>query len=174
MAGSLILLDSVTASSSASVTLGTTDWDNSYDVYMVTLESVAPATDSAYLRMRFTKTTDNSVDSSSNYDRAAKELRADTTFGDSASQNADGFNFIENGTGTSETHNGTHYLFNFNNASEYSFVTFEEASTMYDGTLRGRTGGGVLTVAQATNGVNYFYSSGNIASGEFKLYGLRK
>jgi len=174
MAGSLVLLDSVTASDDATVTLGTTDWDSSYNVYMVTLAKVTPATDAAYLRMRFTKTTDNSVDSSSNYDRAAKELRADTSFGDSSQTNQNGFNFIENGTGTSETHNGTHYLFNFNNASEYSFVTFEEASTMYDGTLRGRTGGGVLTVAQATNGVNYFYSSGNVASGEFKLYGLKK
>ncbi len=45
---------------------------------------------------------------------------------------------------------------------------------MYDGTLRGRVGGGTLTVEQATNGVNYFYSSGNIASGEFRLYGLKK
>jgi len=174
MAGSVILLDSVTASSSATVTLGTTDWDSSYNVYMVTLESVAPATDAAYLRMRFTKTTDNSVDDSSNYDRATKELRADTTYGDSATQNQNGFNFIENGTGTSETHNNIFYLFNFNDSSEYSFATFEEVSAMYDGTLRGRTGGGVLTVAQATNGVNFFYSSGNIASGEFKLYGLKK
>ena len=174
MAGSLILLESETASDSASVTLGTTTWDNSYNVYMVTLESVTPATDAAYLRMRFTKTTDNSVDDSSNYDRAAKELRADTTYGDSASVDQNGFNFIENGTATSETHNGIFYLFNFNNSSEYSFATFEEVSAMYDGTLRGRTGGGVLTVAQATNGVNFFYSSGNVASGEFKLYGLKK
>ena len=72
MAGSLILLDSVTSSDDATVTLGTTDWDSSYNVYMVTLAKVTPATDAAYLRMRFTKTTDNSVDSSSNYDRAAK------------------------------------------------------------------------------------------------------
>ena len=174
MAGRLILLETVTASDDASVTLGTTDWDNSYDVYMVTLDSVTPATDEAYLRMRFTKTSDNSVDSSSNYDRGAKELRAGTTFGDSSSTNADGFNFIENGTATSETHNGTQYLFNFNNASEYSFATFQEVSLLYDGELRGRQGGGVLTVSQATNGVNYFYSSGNVASGEFKLYGIVK
>ena len=174
MAGSLVLLESETASNSASVTLGTTTWDNSYNVYMVTLESVTPATDADYLRMRFTKTTDNSVDDSSNYDRAAKELRADTTFNDSSQTNQNAFNFIENGTGTSETHNSIMYLFNFNNASEYSFATFEEASVMYNQDFRGRTGGGVLTVAQATNGVNYFYPSGNIASGRFVLYGLRK
>ena len=140
------------------------------DIYMVALNNVAPATDSAYLRMRFTKASDDSVDSSSNYDRAAKELRGDAAFGDSASVNQNGFNFIENGTATSETHNGIQYLYNFNNSSDYSFVTFEEASLLYDTSLRGRQGGGVLTVAQATNGVNYFYSSGNIASGTFTLY----
>ena len=173
MAGSLILLDSVTASDDATVTLGTTDWDNSYNVYMVTLVSVTPATDEAYLQMRFTKTTDNSVDSSSNYDRATMEFKQ-SAFGDSYQTDQAQFNFIQNGTGTSETHNNTFYLFNFNNASEYSFATFEEVSLLYDGELRGRQGSGILTVAQATNGVNFFYSSGNIASGDFKLYGLRK
>jgi len=140
------------------------------DIYMVALNNVAPATDSAYLRMRFTKASDDSVDSSSNYDRAAKELRTDAAYGNSASVDQNGFNFIENGTATSETHNGIQYLFNFNNSSEYSFCTFEEASLLYDTSLRGRQGAGVLTVEQATNGVNYFYSSGNIASGTFTLY----
>jgi len=31
-----------------------------------------------------------------------------------------------------------------------------------------------LTVSQATNGVNYFMASGNITSGTFTLYGLKK
>ena len=66
MAGALILLDSVTASTSATVTLGTTDWDNSYNVYMVTFDNVLPDTDASHLDVRFTKTTDNSIDSSSN------------------------------------------------------------------------------------------------------------
>jgi len=141
---------------------------NSDDVYMVALNNVQPASDGAYLRMRFTVSA--SADTSSNYDRATKELRADTTFGNSAQTNADGFNFIENGTNTSETHNNIMYLYNFNNASEYSFATFEETSFMYSETLRGRNGGGVLTETQATDGVNYFFSSGNIASGTFTLY----
>ena len=44
MAGSLILLDSITASDDASLTLGTTDWDSSYDVYMVKIFNLTPAT----------------------------------------------------------------------------------------------------------------------------------
>ena len=161
-----VATNTVTSAVSSVSLLGiTTD-----DVYMVALNNVEPVVDGDYLRMRFTKASDDSADNSSNYDRAAKELRADTTFGDSSQTNQDAFNFIENGTGTSETHNSTMYLFNFNNASEYSFATFEEASVMYNQDFRGRNGGGVLTVAQATNGVNYFYPSGNIANGTFSLY----
>ena len=173
MAGSLIKIDEeIVTSAVASVELGGSDWDSSYDVYVMQLNNVKPTTDSAYLQLRFLVS--NSADTSSNYDRVAKELRADGGFSDSLQVNQAQFNFIQNGTGTSETHNGTYYLFNFNNASEYSFATFEEASFMHAEALRGRQGGGVLTVAQATNGVNWTYSSGNIASGTFSLYGLKK
>ena len=78
------------------------------------------------------------------------------------------------GTAGQEQANGVLYLFNFNNASEYSFITCETAGKSEDGHTRSYVGGGVLTVAQATNGVSFYASSGNIASGEFKLYGLRK
>ena len=78
------------------------------------------------------------------------------------------------GTGTGETLQGVRYLFNFNNASEYSFVTMEMVFRDFDGSARGGQGGGVYTVAEAHNGVNYFFASGNIASGTFTLYGLKK
>ncbi len=176
MAGSLILLDSVTASSSATVTLGTTDWDSSYDVYMVVLNDVVPATDDVDVYMRFTKASDNSVDSSSNYDWAYKTLKTYSAFEDDSDTNQSAFRITtqEVGTGTSETLNGVMYLFNFNNASEYSFFTEELVAVDDSAYLHGNQGGGVLTVSQATNGVQIYMQSGNIASGEFKLFGLRK
>ena len=42
------------------------------------------------------------------------------------------------------------YLFNFNNASEYSFMTLEAVNINQGGVLKGRQGGGVLTETQAT------------------------
>ena len=176
MAGSLVLLDSVTASSSASVTLGTTDWDNSYNVYMVVLSDVKPATDDVRLYMRFTKTTDNSVDSSSNYDFAEMTVKTYNAFEKNVQQNDDAFILMgqEVGTGTSETANGIIYLYNFNDANEYSYHTMEMTCLDDSAHLHGAQGGGVLTVAQATNGVNFYMGSGNIASGEFKLYALKK
>jgi hypothetical protein len=174
VSGSLILIDSATASSSATVTLGGADWDNSYDVYMVTFENVLPATDAVHLDVRFTKTSDNSIDSSSNYDRAVKILKSNASFGTGTSENADTFYLDYMGTAGQEVANGVLYLFNFNNASEFSFVTCKTTGRGENGDLRSYVGGGTLTVAQATNGVSFHASSGNIASGEFKLYGLRK
>tara|TARA_B100000029_G_scaffold332829_1_gene324997 strand:- start:55 stop:579 length:525 start_codon:yes stop_codon:yes gene_type:complete len=174
MAGSLVLIDSVTASDDATVTLGTTDWDSSYNVYMVTLNKIIPATDNTNINARLTKASDNSVDDSSNYDRVMVELRADGSFYDYSGADSDAMFLDLSGTGTGEQVNGVAYLFNFNNASEYSFLTFENTGLDSSANLRGRQGGFVLTVAQATNGIQFYFGSGNIDSGEFKLYGLKK
>jgi len=174
MAGSLVLIDSVTASDDASVTLGTTDWDSSYNVYMVTFNKMIPATDNTNINARLTKASDNSVDSSSNYDRAMEDLRADSSYYSYQSTDSDAMYLDLSGTGTGEQVNGVAYLFNFNDSSEYSFLTFENTGLDSSANLRGRQGGFILTVAQATNGIQFYFSSGNIASGDFKLYGLKK
>lgn len=185
MAGSLIKIDEFTISSAvASVILGggssgssglNTSIDSTYDVYMVRYNNVQPVTDATNLRVRFTVS--GTADNSSNYDRAFKRLLANTTFSNISSTNQDHLRMSggNTGTGTSETNNGIVYLFNFNNASEYSFVTSEEQNWGADTVLRGNQGGGVLTVAQACDGIEFFFLSGNIDTGAtFTLYGLKK
>ena len=173
MAGSLIKIAETTVSSAtASVTL--TGIDSTYDVYMVKYNNVQPETDAVNLNVRFTVS--GTADSSSNYDRAFKKFQANASFSDTSSTNQDKLRTSgqNTGTGTSETTNGIIYCFNFNNASEYSFITSEETSYGADTNTRGNQGGGVLTVAQACDGIQFFFSSGNIASGKFVLYGLKK
>ena len=53
MAGSLVLIDSDTASTSGSITL--TGMTSAYDVYMVTVNNVFPVNDNVYLHARFTE-----------------------------------------------------------------------------------------------------------------------
>ena len=182
MAGSLIKVDEFTISSAvASVILGggssgssglNASIDSTYDVYMVKANDVRPDTDSADLAYRFTVS--GTADSSGNYDSAYKIFRTDTTYNNTGITNANLISELRGGTGTGEATQFVHYLFNFNNASEYSFVTIE--STGFDNApiLAGFQGGAVLTVAQACDGYNIFYQTGNIASGTFTLYGLKK
>ena len=176
MAGSVILLESETASNSASVPLGTTTWDSSYNVYMVVLSDVTPATDDQPLYMKLNKASDNSTDDTTNYDYAQMTIKTYSAFEKNSIQDGGRFKITDQeiGTGTSETANGVMYLYNFNNADEFSFFTMEMTCLDDSAHLHGNQGGGVLTVAQATNGVTFEMGSGNIASGEFKLYGLRK
>ena len=171
MAGSLIKIQETTVTSAvASVTL--TGIDSTYDVYMVKVNQMESVNDNVNPFLRFTVS--GTGDSSANYDYAFKNLRTDSSFGNEAVTNDNEINLDNIGTGTGEQFNCVLYLFNFNNASEYSFVTVEGVNINSSGTLKGRQGGGVLTVAQATNGVSFFPASGNFSSGTFTLYGLKK
>ena len=140
---------------------------NSDDVYVVYASGITTAS-SGQLYKRVLVS--SSPDTTSNYDRANLIIRADTTFNKLRNENIDhwetqitGFNSSNNGL------NFVYYLYNFNNSSEYSFITFEGVN--YGGTLSsGGTGGAVHTVAQSCNGIRFYHSVGNISSGTFTLY----
>ena len=171
MAGSLIKIDEeIVTSAVASVTL--TGIDSTYDVYMFVTNNVHSANDGVNVFLRFTVS--GTEDSSANYDYAMKNIRADTTFGNESVTNDNEINLDVVGNGTGEAFNCVSYLFNFNNPSEYSFMTLEGVNMNGTPVSKGRQGGGVLTVAQATDGVKLFMTSGNIDSGTFTLYGLKK
>jgi len=171
MSGSLIKIDEqIVSSAVASVTL--TGIDSTYDVYMFVTNNVHSANDGVNVFLRFTVS--GTEDSSANYDYAMKNIRADTTFGNESVTNDNEINLDVVGNGTGEAFNCVSYLFNFNNPSEYSFMTLEGVNMNGTPVSKGRQGGGVLTVAQATDGVKLFMTSGNIDNGTFTLYGLKK
>jgi len=120
-------------------------------------------------KIRVTKS--GTPDTTSNYDRANKILRNDTTFSNDSGTN-ETFWYLEYiGNDVSEASNGIMYLFNFSNASEYSFLTMEiTSSDNANPTLKGRQGGAVHTVASASDGIQIFPNSGNITAGTFTLY----
>ena len=171
MAGSLVLIDSEIVTSGVSA-VPLTGIDSTYNVYKVVVSNLECDTDVEDVFLRFTVS--GSADDSSNYDRASKELKADTSFSNVSGVDSANIALGDVGTGTGEAFNAVLYLFNFSNASEYSFCTYETTYLTSTPNLRGRQGGGVLTETQATDGVHFYMSDGNIDSGEFKLYGLKK
>ena len=174
MAGSLVKIDEeIVTSAVSSVTL--TGIDSRFEVYKVVLSDVQGTSDSVSFKERFTVS--GTAQSTSNYDYATKTVRDTGSFSNNSASNGTEL-FVNTQTamvtGTGETLQGVRYLFNFNNASEYSFSTMEMVFLDFDVSARGGQGGGVYTVAEAHDGVNYFFASGNIASGTFTLYGLKK
>ena len=176
MAGSLIKIDEQIISSAVStVAVGGANWDNSYDVYKVVVNALKVDTDNVVSYFRVLDSSNNPV-TSADYDWARKILKANTTFanGYAANQTLDYFANNRLGTGGNETASAVFYLFNFNNASEYSFYTTEQLNREKDGNLQGLQGGGVVTQTALHKGLHFFLDSGNYNGGSVKLYGLKK
>jgi len=173
MAGSLIKIDEeIVTSAVASVSL--LGIDSTYDVYMFTANNVVCSESIRDGRLRVTKS--GTADTTANYDSAAKNLKSYGAFGDYSQTNSTYWNRVIANfqvTTSGVSGNAIIYLYNFNSSSEYSFVTLDDA-TMYSSGLLGQQGGGVHTVASASDGIQFFFSSGNITSGKFTLFGLKK
>ena len=166
MAGQLVQVATNTISSAvSSVTLTGIDDDS---VYLFTWVGVTCASDVNQNQIRITKS--GTAQSDSEYDFASKQLFASTSFVDNAQVNQTSFLDLYQGNNTGEMANGLMYLYNFNNSSEFSFVTREQVSLSFVPQLQGVMGGGVHTVASASDGVNYFMASGNLTGGTFTLY----
>tara|TARA_A100001391_G_scaffold35879_1_gene19600 strand:- start:21 stop:539 length:519 start_codon:yes stop_codon:yes gene_type:complete len=172
MAGSLKKIQETTVTSAvSSVTL--TGIDSKFDVYLLTLNNVSPATVNADVFLRVTES--GTASSDSDYDFSYKQLRTDTTFTNVSNTNQAQFTLsgsLENEAG--KTFNGVCYIFNANNSSEYTFITTENGYLADDGTFLGNQGGGVYTQTTTVDGVNISFDTGNIDAGTFKLYGLKK
>jgi len=174
MAGSLIKIDEeIVTSAVASVTL--TGINSTYDVYQLVISNYQSAS-SQSISMRVTES--GSPNSTANYDEASKYLKSNTTFANFAQTNqTSGFLTTTVGdTTTNSAYNGntTAYLFNFNNASEYSFYTVEASHNDTGGNVYGIQGGGVFTSTSSCDGVYIFGSNSYNFTGNFTLYGLKK
>ena len=178
MAGSLIKIDEeIVTSAVASVELGGANWDSSYDVYMLRINNVTNSSTGSYYDLGARVLTSGTAQTDSNYDWASKALFAYGAFQNKSYTNQTSWNISGagmNSNGTIESFNSVMYLFNFNNASQYSFLTVEASMQADDGQLYGLQGGNVKTTAEANNGIQFFFYGENINSGTFTLYGLAK
>jgi len=141
------------------------------DVYMVAFNNVQPATDNTQLICRVLAS--SSPDTTSNYDRAAIQFVASGGGAGNQYNTNESFTYLsgaQSGTNTQETNQGILYLYNFNNASEFTYASIDPVNRNASGTLYGMQGGWVHTVAQSCNGLRIYYSSGNIAQGTFTLF----
>ena len=167
MAGSLVKVDEEIVSSSVS-SVSLVGIDSTFNVYALVLNNMTVST-TAFMYWRVTKS--GTADTTANYDLAMKQLSTDRAFSNfnGTNQTQWGIDAMTN----TDNLNGIFYLFNFANASEYSFATWEQTKNE-GGNLRAEQGGGVHTVASASDGMLVTLDTGTIDSGTFSLYGLKK
>ncbi|QDP46708.1 MAG: hypothetical protein Tp162SUR384061_7 [Prokaryotic dsDNA virus sp.] len=169
MAGKIVQIATQNITSpTATVTLTGID-DTS--THIVTFHTLTTSNDTKNPRFRVTKASDSSADSTSNYDFATRSFRTDTGYNNGANENNSSFSIGNIGTGTQEVANGIIYLYQFADSSHPSYMRIEanyRHST--SSVLFGQFGGGVHTVNQANNGVQFFENSGDTITGVFTLY----
>ena len=172
MSGSLVkIAEEKVGIAVSTVTL--TGIDDTFDVYVLLTNGVSSTTNNGAIRLRVT--VGGSADTSSNYDNAYKLLTTGT-FTDQQNVNMTSWEFAGGvGTSTGETSQNILYLYNFSNASEYSYTSWENTTYNHSPQLFGAQGGNAHTVNQACDGVQFFGSTGNIQqNSKFSLYGLKK
>jgi len=168
MAGSLVQVSRATGTGSNAAL--TVTGISSSDIYVV-FYSVRPVDNDKDLYVRVT--TGGTADSDSQYDMTGVFMRADASFSTSDVQDSDKWFFNSAMPNDSNKwSNNSMFLFNFNNSSEYSYVTLD--SVGWNDTIQsvGDKGAGIHTVNEANDGINLTWESGsNFASGsELILY----
>jgi len=185
--GSMVLIKTLTASSSANLTFvhgaSSVVFNNTYPIYKFVYTNIHPATDGAKLTVGFrdggtaydaTKTTTmfstyhQEDDGESSGDRLAYQTSGDIAQGT-------GFQELNRSTGNAgdETTNGEMLIFN---PSSTTFVKHFIARTtaVHDASaIQDHHVAGYINVTAAIDGVQFKFNSGNIDVGTIKLYGIK-
>jgi len=176
--GSLVLLETQTASSSATISF-TSNIDSTYDEYVFKFYDIHPATDETYLSFNFT------IDGTNwNVTKTSTAFRADHNESDSgtnfeywASQDlAQGTGFqsigFAMGNDNDQATSGELKIYAPSSTTFVKhFVAVSNNIHASDITLQGFVAGYGNTTSAAT-GVQFKMNSGNIDAGTFKLYGV--
>jgi uncharacterized protein DUF5907 len=172
--GGLVLVEQHVASGSASLDF-TTGITSAFDEYLIEFVDVAPATNNVDLLMLLSTNGGSSYDSGANY---ARQTRLDqSTFNTVAGGNS-GLNSLVAITNVS---NGSTFGLNLSgklwapgSAAHYKTFTFQGVYRNNDGSFYSVVGSGIYISATAVNAFQVKFSSGNVASGTVRLYGVAK
>lgn len=172
--GALVLLEQYTASSSASLNF-TTCISATYDEYMIEFVGVILATDGADFRMRMSTDGGSSYDSGNNYAWAANQTAP--AFTGPIGANTAAFIVLFNAFDTTVSQSsmsGSWKLFNTGSTALYKGVVGQMSAWKNDGNFFNNTGAGFYKITTAVNAFQFLSSSGNIASGTIRVYGVAK
>ena len=131
---------------------------NTDHVYLVAYTLIRTTLNNEGNQLRVLKS--SSPDTTSNYDQAHEHLSTTTSFSGGFQTNASAFAIHDNSDDDNGGSQGLIYCYNFNSSSEYSFISFVNVSTVSNQQMS-NTGGGVHTVASASNGVRMFGNASN-------------
>lgn len=175
---SWVLLQSQAASNSTTIDfkngVGGAVLDSTYDEYVITFTGIIPATNTQNLLLEVSTDGGSTWHTAgTDYKRAINVLSDAGTNAPSGSTGEAALNLTSGQSNNSgRPMGGNLYLFG-PSASTLQAINWQ--MSYFDGTnTKLVTGGGLYTGGAAINGLRFLFSSGNITSGTFSLYGIRK
>lgn len=166
----MVKLNSGTVSAAATLDIALTSYTQSK--FRLVLENFLPATDNVSMLLRF------STDGGSNFDAGASDygsIRYIRTTADTDGSVGEATSAIipANAIGNVSTEgvSGVFDFLNLTSATRYSSVVYSCVSVTNGGAIQFSTGGGARGTAQNTDALRVLFSSGNITSGTWVLYG---
>ena len=172
------LISSATASSDATIEFN--NLSSTYSEYLVVMAGIVPVTDATHLYMRM------STDNGSSFDAGSTDYRYACVSNQSNATTLSGPTGTSAGTTqiqiTREAMDSdvSHVNFNCNlwlydpMDAQSTFCNWTLAHERSSATLTFTSGAGQMYAAGAVDAIQFLCSSGNIESGEFYLYGMRK
>ena len=169
--GALVFLGSKTASASSVIDL-TSMLSSTYDDYMIVIDGVTSSTNNAQLELRVSTNNGSTFDTGSNYHYnnfvVTTSLTSDSTGGSVS------FIYCSYGLPTTSAAanalSGKVYLHNANDTNGAQSLTGQLVHSQGNGyDVHGNWGG-----TGPVNALRFLMSSGNIATGTFKVYGIAK
>lgn len=176
----VVLLSTQTASSSSSITF-TSSITSTYPIYEVHFYGVSPASNDVDLYLR------TSTDNGSNYDSSTTDYK----YGSSTTRSSDGSVYLDVSDADSKIVLNAASLAGLNNASgrissgtiriynplsttDRTHMSWDMTAIIASGSdLSNTRGGGSRSATADVDALEFTMSSGNIASGTFKLYGIK-
>jgi hypothetical protein len=168
----LVLLQTVTASDDATVTVGSSSlFTTTYKVYQLHVINAHPATDSQEFRCRVSK--GGSV-LSADYEYSRNQHIHSSSFSNRGSNSDDHVNLAESlGNANDECHNMVLTIYNPAETTFKKIVNFYSGGLDLSPNIANNNGVfGHEGNSAAIDGIQFFYASGNVSTGTFKLYGV--
>ena len=174
--GAMTLIESKTASASATIDF-TTGITSLYDEYLVTLTDIIPATDDSDLWIRVSQDGGSTFKAgATDYNHARNvtlSAPSNTPLGSSAATAVTISSSLSNVS--TRTFSGEAQCFNPAGTAKFKQFMFHSVYISATATFNSITGAGNFVLnASAINGIRFLMSAGNITSGTFTLYGMRK
>jgi hypothetical protein len=172
-AGALALLSTVTASASSTVDVEST-FSSTYDAYLLVASGIKTSADGAVLQS--TMKIGGAYDTGNNYKYHCATLKSDaSTYVGDASGASGSINIMNSGIGNAANEGASFSMMIFNPSSTTlsKRVTWHGSGITAAGLEVCYTGSAHNTGTASLTGIRFFPSSGNIASGSFRLYGIK-